>query len=187
VSTSEKPEAGSRISTSEKPEARSRISTSEKVSYTLSVNGVEHLIEEAWYFETLLAVLRNRLGLTGAKFACGTGHCGACTVQIDGRPVNACLELAALNEGRSIVTIEGYSRSDGTLTPLQEALVTCADLQCGYCVPGIVMSAAALIEELPGASAEDVREGLSGNLCRCTAYGGFVEAIRQVAAEGGDR
>lgn len=154
----------------------------ERVSYTLDVNGRQHRIRDAWYFETLLTVLHNRLGLTGTKFACGTGQCGACTVHLDGRPVNACLELAALDEGHRITTIEGYSPADGTLTPLQEAVVTCADVQCGYCVPGMVMSAAALIEEQPGASAEDIREGLCGNLCRCSAYGGFVEAVRHAAA-----
>jgi len=159
----------------------------ERVSYSLTVNGEEHRIDNAWYFETLLEVLRNRLGLTGTKFACGTGQCGACTVHIDGRPVNACLEIAALDEGQQITTIEGYSPADGSLTPLQDAIVTCADVQCGYCVPGMVMSAAALIAEHPGASAEDIREGLSGNLCRCTAYGGFVEAVRQAAAVGTDQ
>ncbi len=159
------------------------MSDDERLSYTLTVNGENRRVENAWYFETLLDVLRNRLGLTGTKFACGTGQCGACTVHLDGRPVNACLELAALIEGHRVTTIEGYSPADGRLTALQEAIVTCADLQCGYCVPGMVMSAAALIEEQPGASAEDVREGLSGNLCRCTAYGGYVEAVRQ-AAEG---
>lgn len=156
----------------------------EKFSYTLTVNGAEHSVDNAWYFETLLDVLRNRLGLTGTKFACGTGQCGACTVHIDGRPVNACLELAVLDVGKQITTIEGYSPADGSLTALQEAIVTCADVQCGYCVPGMVMSAAALIAEHPNATAEDVREGLCGNLCRCTAYGGFVEAVRQSAADG---
>ncbi len=156
---------------------------SERLSYILAVNGEQRRVDQAWYFETLLDVLRNRLGLTGTKFACGTGQCGACTVHVDGRPVNACLELAALTAGYEITTIEGYSPPDGSLTPLQEAIVTCAEVQCGYCVPGMVMSAAALIEELPDATAQDVREGLSGNLCRCTAYGGFVEAVRQAAAE----
>ena len=155
----------------------------ERLSYTLNVNDNEHHVRDAWYFETLLEVLRNRLGLTGTKFGCGTGQCGACTVHVDGRPVNSCLELAALAQGRRITTIEGYSPADGSLTPLQEAIVSCADVQCGYCLPGMVMSAAALIEEHPGAGAQDVREGLCGNLCRCTAYGGFVEAVRQAAAE----
>ncbi len=159
------------------------MSGDERTSYTLRVNGGQHRVENAWYFQTLLDVLRNRLGLTGTKFACGTGQCGACTVHLDGRAVNACLELAALAEGHEVTTIEGYSPADGSLTPLQEAIVTCADVQCGYCVPGMVMSAAALISEHPGASAEDVREGLCGNLCRCTAYGGFVEAVRQAAAK----
>lgn len=155
----------------------------ERLSYTLNVNGIDRRIDAAWYFETLVQVLRDRLELTGTKVGCGTGQCGACTVHVDGRPVNACLELAALAQGRRITTIEGYSPADGSLTPLQEAIITCADVQCGYCLPGMVMSAAALIEEHPGASAQDVREGLCGNLCRCTAYGGFVEAVRQAAAE----
>lgn len=163
------------------------MSADEQMSYTLTVNGVQHRVEDAWYFQTLLDVLRNRLGLTGTKFACGTGQCGACTVHLDGRPVNACLELAALAVGRQVTTIEGYSPADGSLTPLQEAIVTCADVQCGYCVPGMVMSAAALISEHPDVSAEDVREGLSGNLCRCTAYGGIVEAVRQAATGGRPR
>lgn len=173
------------MSDSENPKAGSRAGDSERVSYTLTVNGEQRRIDDAWYFETLLDVLRNRLGLTGAKYACGTGQCGACTVHVEGKPVNACLELAALDEDLQITTIEGYSPADGTLTALQEAIVTCADVQCGYCVPGMVMSAAALIAEHPGAGAEDIREGLCGNLCRCTAYGGFVEAVRQVAAEAG--
>ncbi|MFN8124999.1 MAG: (2Fe-2S)-binding protein [Candidatus Nanopelagicales bacterium] len=159
--------------------------TDERVSYTLTVNGTDHEVTDAWYFETLLDVLRNRLGLTGTKYACGTGQCGACTVQIDGEPVNSCLELAAFDQGCAITTIEGYRPPDGSLTDLQKAIVTCADVQCGYCVPGLVMSADALIKEEPGASAEDVREGLAGNLCRCTAYGGFVEAVRQAAEESG--
>ena len=128
------------------------MSDDERLSYSLTVNGSDHRVENAWYFETLLDVLRNRLGLTGTKFACGTGQCGACTVHLDGRPVNACLELAALDQGHEITTIEGYSPADGGLTALQEAIVTCADVQCGYCVPGLVMSAAALIEEQPFAS-----------------------------------
>lgn len=159
------------------------MSADERVSYMLRVNGADRPVTDAWYFETLLDVLRNRLGLTGAKFACGTGQCGACTVHVDGVPVNACLELAALDTGCEITTIEGYSPADGSLTPLQQAIVTCADVQCGYCVPGLVMSAAAFVEEQPGASSEEVREGLSGNLCRCTAYGGFVEAVCQAAQE----
>jgi len=158
------------------------VSSGERISYCINVNGEQHVIEDAWYFETLLGVLRKHLGLNGTKFACGTGHCGACTVHVDGRPVNSCLELAALTVGHQITTIEGYSPADGSLTRLQEAIVQCADVQCGYCVPGLVMSAAALIGEQPGASAEDVREGLCGNLCRCTAYGGFVEAVRQAAS-----
>lgn len=160
------------------------MSTNEHVSYTLRVNGQERVVDGAWYFETLLDVLRNRLGLTGTKFACGTGQCGACTVHVGGRAVNSCLELAALlDDGTEITTIEGYTGPDGQLTDLQEAVITCADVQCGYCVPGMVMSAATFIEDNPGASAEDVREGMCGNLCRCTAYGGYVEAVRQVAQD----
>lgn len=105
-------------------------------------------------------------------------------MQINGRAVNSCLELAALlDDDSEITTIEGYTGPDGGLTDLQTAIITCADVQCGYCVPGMVMSAAAFIEDNPGATAEDVREGMCGNLCRCTAYGGYVEAVRQVSRE----
>ncbi len=160
------------------------MSDEERVSYVLTVNGEEHHVESAWYFETLLDVLRNRLHLTGTKFACGTGQCGACTVHVDGRAVNSCLELAALlDDGPEVTTIEGYTREAGGLSPLQEAIIQCADVQCGYCSAGMVMSASAFIKDHLGASSEEVREGICGNLCRCTAYGGYVEAIRQAAAQ----
>ena len=113
----------------------------EKISYTLHVNGQEHQVTDAWYADDLLHVLRFHLGLTGTKYGCEHGQCGACTVHVDGEAICACLELAANAVGSKIVTIEGYNRADGGLTSLQQALVDHGALQCGYCTPGIIMSA----------------------------------------------
>ncbi len=153
----------------------------ERISLSLRVNGATHRIEDAWYFETLLSVLRYRLGLTGTKQACETGSCGACTVLLDGRPINSCVALAADVDG-DITTIEGYSPADGSLTPLQEALIAAGDVQCGYCLPGMVLAGSAFIEEHPNATEDEVREGMCGNLCRCTAYLGIIEGIREASA-----
>ncbi len=149
----------------------------EHLTYTLHVNGTERQVQGAWYTESLAFVLRERLGLTGTKYACDEGQCGACTVLADGRPINACITLAADTVGEEITTIEGYSPADGSLTPLQQALVDSGDVQCGYCLPGIVMAASAFIADHPNATEDAVREGMVGNLCRCTAYQGFVDAI----------
>jgi aerobic-type carbon monoxide dehydrogenase small subunit (CoxS/CutS family) len=153
----------------------------EKISYTLRVNGREHRVENAWYFESLLHVLRYRLGLTGTKYGCEHGQCGACTVHIDGEPVCSCMELAAHAAGGEITTIEGYNPPDGSLTRLQQAFLKHAALQCGYCTPGFIMSASAFIDEHPNATEEEIREGLSGNLCRCTGYGRIIAAIKEAA------
>jgi len=154
----------------------------ERLSYTLQVNGAEHWVENAWYFESLLDVLRDRLGLTGTKFGCGHGQCGACTVHVDGQAVNSCLELAAAAVGRSITTIEGYCPTDGSLTNLQECFVKHAALQCGYCTQGFVMAAAAFLRDHHNPSEEEIRQGLSGNLCRCTGYGPIIAAVQDAAA-----
>jgi len=132
--------------------------------------------------DTLLDLLRDRLGLTGTKEGCGNGNCGTCTVLLDGAPVNACLVLALEAPGRQIVTIEGLSNGE-TLHPLQQALVQHGGTQCGFCTPGIVLSAKALLDANPKPTEEDIRRAIAGNLCRCTGYGKIVEAIASVAAE----
>ena len=131
---------------------------------------------------TLLDLLRDELHLTGTKQGCGLGHCGACTVLVDGRRVNSCLALAVMQEGRSVVTIEGLAAADD-LAPVQAAFVAHDGLQCGYCTPGQIMSALGCIAEGHATSDEEVREWMSGNICRCGAYPNIVAAVRQ-AAEG---
>jgi carbon-monoxide dehydrogenase small subunit len=151
------------------------------MSYGLRINGVSHDVVDAQFNATLLDVLRNRIGLVGTKQGCEDGQCGACTVLIDGQAVNSCLELAAETVGREIVTIEGYNRPDGSLTPLQEALVRHAAIQCGFCIPGIVLAAESLLAERPEATEEDIRTEMDGNLCRCTGYSSILAAILEVA------
>ena len=112
---------------------------------------------------------------------CENGKCGACTVHIDDKPVCSCMELAAVVVGSEITTIEGYNKPDGTLTKLQQCFVKHAALQCGYCTPGFIMSAAAFIAEHPNATEEEIREGMDGNLCRCTGYGRIIAAIKEAA------
>jgi xanthine dehydrogenase YagT iron-sulfur-binding subunit len=133
---------------------------------------------------TLLDALREHLGLVGTKKGCDQGACGACTVLVDGKRVLSCLTLAAQCEGREVTTIEGIGR-DGELHPLQEAFIRHDGFQCGYCTPGQIMSAVALLGEGRAGSDEEIREFMSGNLCRCGAYPNIVAAIREVAAEGG--
>lgn len=125
---------------------------------------------------SLLSVLRDELHLTGTKEGCGTGYCGACTVLVDGQPVNSCLQFAVDADHREVTTIEGLD-VDGSLHPLQDEFVKCAALQCGFCTPGMVMAAAALLAENPNPSEDDVRVGLAGNLCRCTGYQPIVRAV----------
>jgi xanthine dehydrogenase YagT iron-sulfur-binding subunit len=132
---------------------------------------------------TLLDALREHLGLVGTKKGCDQGACGACTVLVEGKRVLSCLTLAAQCEGRDLTTIEGLAR-DGELHPLQEAFIRHDGFQCGYCTPGQVMSAVALLEEGRAGSDEEIREFMSGNLCRCGAYPNIVAAIREVAEEG---
>jgi xanthine dehydrogenase YagT iron-sulfur-binding subunit len=130
--------------------------------------------------ETLLDVLRDRLGLTGTKKGCDQGACGACTVLVDGKRVLSCLTLAAQCDGREVTTIEGLANGD-KLHPLQAAFVRHDALQCGYCTPGQIMSALALLAEGRAGSDEEIREFMSGNLCRCGAYPNIVAAIREIA------
>lgn len=147
----------------------------------LTVNGDPYGLEvEAR--RTLLEVLRHELELTGTHEACGSGDCGACTVLVDGRPVNSCLVLAVDADGREITTIEGLAR--GTeLHPVQRAFVEHGAIQCGYCTPGMIMTAVALLGENPHPSEEEVRAAIAGNLCRCTGYAKIVEAVLTIPEE----
>ncbi len=152
-----------------------------KIHVTTRINGdpVEYLCDPR---ETMLDVLRDRLGLTGAKEGCGTGDCGACTITLNGRPVNACLMLGAEAEGAEIGTVEGIARG-GELHPLQRKFIEHAALQCGICTPGILVAAKALLEREPDPSEEQIRYWLAGNLCRCTGYDKIIRAIQDAAAE----
>jgi len=149
---------------------------------TLVVNGEEHRVTVA-DGETLLAVLRDRLNLTGTKRGCDQGDCGACTVLLDGRPVASCLVLAADAQGKTITTVEGLA-AGGRLHPVQEAFVRHFATQCGFCTPGMVMAAVGLLGENPHPTEDEVREALAGNLCRCTGYGAIVRAVLDVAGRG---
>jgi len=144
----------------------------------LTVNGRKHqLALDAR--TTLLDALRERLGLTGAKKGCDHGQCGACTVLIDGRRVLSCLTLALVAEGRAVTTIEGLAKPDGTLHPMQQAFIDQDAFQCGYCTPGQILSAVSCVEEGHAANDAEIREYMSGNLCRCAAYPNIVAAIKQ--------
>ncbi len=134
--------------------------------------------------ETLLDLLRERLNLTGSKKGCDHGQCGACTVHIDGRRVNSCLTLAVMQQGRDITTIEGLASSSAELHPLQTAFIKHDGFQCGFCTPGQLMSGAALLKEGHTKSADEIREWMSGNICRCGAYPGIVAAIQSVKKGG---
>jgi carbon-monoxide dehydrogenase small subunit len=131
-------------------------------------------------YVTLLDALREELGLTGPKEGCGTGDCGACTVRLDGMPVASCLVLALQVRGRAVQTIEGLARG-GALHPLQDAFVRHGVPQCGFCIPGVLMAAAALLADTPRPTDEEIRYGIAGNLCRCTGYTKMVAAIREAA------
>lgn len=145
-----------------------------------TVNGtlVERMVEDD---TTLLTFLREELGLTGTKEGCGEGDCGACTVLVDDTSVNSCLFLALLAEGRSITTIEGIEQ-DGELSDIQQAFIDHGAIQCGFCSPGMIVSVSHLLNQNPEPSEEEVRRGISGNLCRCTGYQQMVEAVQEVAA-----
>ena len=146
----------------------------------LRVNGEDYeLYAEPWH--TLAEVLRNELGLTGTKQGCDTGYCGACTVLIDGKAVKSCVVMARQVQGKDIVTVEGLG-SDGELDPLQQAFIDKFAIQCGFCTPGMILSTKALLMEKPQPSFEEIKEAITGNLCRCTGYKKIVEAI-QAAAE----
>lgn len=153
------------------------------VPIRLTVNGVEkHL--EVLPGETLLEVLRGRLRLTGTKRGCEVGECGACTVVLDGRAVNSCLVLAVQADGAEVLTVEGLARG-GALHPLQQAFLDHGAVQCGFCTPGLLMSAHALLAENPSPAPDAVRRAIAGNLCRCTGYQAIVDAVLAAADEAG--
>jgi len=144
--------------------------------YSLQVNGVKHEVKDAWVGESLLYVLRERLGLPGSKGACEQGECGSCTVFVDGQAVCSCLVMAASAVESEIATVEGLS-SDGTLTDVQQAFVDEGAVQCGFCTPGLVMAVHHLLDEKPEPSEHEIKEALSGNICRCTGYGRIFAAV----------
>ena len=150
----------------------------------IRVNGTlhEHEIEPRLL---LVHYLRDLLGLSGTNVGCDTSSCGACTVHLDGESVKSCTVLAAQVDGCEITTIEGLARPDGSLHPMQEAFRACHALQCGYCTPGMVMASVSLLREIPSPTAAQVREGLEGNLCRCTGYHNIVKAVLAAADSGG--
>jgi carbon-monoxide dehydrogenase small subunit len=151
-----------------------------KKTISLTVNGESHKLEVDAK-DLLLLVLREKLGLTGTKEGCGTGECGACTVLVNGEPVNSCLYLAVRADGKSVLTIEGLAQG-GQLHPLQQAFIDNAAVQCGFCAPGMLLSAKALLDRNPRPNEQEIREGVAGNICRCTGYVKIVKAIQQASA-----
>jgi aerobic-type carbon monoxide dehydrogenase small subunit (CoxS/CutS family) len=139
----------------------------------------EALVEPA---ASLLQVVRDIFGMPGTKEGCGTGYCGACTVLLDGQPVNACLTFAVDADHRDVLTVEGLASREGELHPVQAAFVECGALQCGYCTPGMLLSTLALLRRVPAPTETDIRESLAGNLCRCTGYRSIVRAVERAAA-----
>lgn len=150
---------------------------------SLTVNGEQYSVQ-APSRRTLLDLLRDNLHLTGTKKVCDMGHCGACTVLRDGTPVLSCLTLAVACEGVEVTTIEGIASPDGELSSVQQAFIDCDGLQCGFCTPGQVISATALLQNNPTPTEAEIRTYMSGNLCRCGAYDGIVQAVQQAATEG---
>lgn len=155
--------------------------TRDSMSIELRVNGERHDLEVRPH-HTLLDVLRSQLDLTGTKECCSEGECGACTVVVDGRAINSCLMLAVEADGLEITTVEGLA-SEGRLSPVQDAFIGQGAVQCGFCIPGMVMSAEYLLDRIPDPSVEEVKEGLSGNLCRCAGYKRIFQAVLSAAEE----
>jgi carbon-monoxide dehydrogenase small subunit len=155
----------------------------ERLSYVLRVNGREREVREADLAENLLFVLRERVGLMGSKNACEQGECGSCSVLVDGRLECSCTMLAATAVGRDILTVEGLTPPGGGLSDVQEAFVAEGAVQCGFCTPGLVVSVTDLLARRPDADELEVREAISGNLCRCTGYGRILAAVRAVQAD----
>ncbi|RDI61774.1 (2Fe-2S)-binding protein [Microvirga subterranea] len=159
-----------------------RAGTRDTIEVVLNVNGRNHRLAVDPRV-TLLDALREHLGLTGSKKGCDQGQCGACTIHVDGRRVLSCLTLVAMVEGKAVTTIEGLAPEEGGLHPMQQAFLDHDAFQCGYCTPGQIMSAVACVREGLATTDDDIREYMSGNLCRCAAYPNIVEAIKQARAE----
>ena len=149
----------------------------ERANFIVNGRSYEFIIEPQML---LIDLLREKIGLTGTKYACGTGDCGACTVLVDGKPVLSCLALAVTARDKSILTIEGVAEG-ATLHPIQQAFVDNGAVQCGFCTPGMVLSAKALLEENPKPTRDQIKGGLAGNLCRCTAYVKIIDAVEAAA------
>ena len=152
------------------------------MALTLVVNGSPHTVDVSPE-QSLLSLLRNNLDLTGTKYGCGEGQCGACTVLLDGKPVRSCVTSVSAAAGKKITTIEGLEQN-GRLHPVQEAFLHEEAFQCGYCTPGMIMSAVALLQESPKAGEEEVVRRMNGNVCRCGTYPGIVAAVRMVSRRG---
>lgn len=150
----------------------------------IEVNGIRHNLDTD-PDHTLLSVLRDDLGLTGAKYGCGEGQCGACTVLLDGKATRSCVTTVGAAAGKAITTIEGLAK-EGKLHPVQEAFLAEGAMQCGYCVPGMILSACSLLSKTPQPTEEEIVRGMEGNICRCCAYGRMKSAVRR-AAQGGRR
>lgn len=154
----------------------------EKLTIHLTINEEKYDLRVAPN-ELLLNVIRETVGLTGTKYGCGTGQCGACTVIVDNEPILSCLTLAASVNGSKITTIEGVANPDGTLDPLQDAFLDTNAIQCGFCTPGMVLVARDLLKKMPNPSEDQIRHHIKGNICRCTGYNGIVKAIKKASAE----
>jgi len=149
----------------------------------VTVNGEKRQVDDVWEGESLLYVLRERMGLPGSKNACEQGECGSCTVYLDATTVCACLVAAGQAEGRDVVTVEGLGTA-GELDPVQQAFLDAGAVQCGFCTPGLVVAAHELLERDPDPSTVDIREALAGNLCRCTGYEKIIDAVHLAASRG---
>jgi carbon-monoxide dehydrogenase small subunit len=148
---------------------------------TTTVNGAPREVDDVWPGESLLHVLRERMGLPGSKNACEQGECGSCTVYLDGLPVCSCLVAAGQAQGREVTTVEGLASAEDGLHPVQEAFLECGAVQCGFCTPGLIMSTHDLLGRCPRPSDPEIREALAGNLCRCTGYEKIMDAVRLAA------
>ncbi len=157
-----------------------------KTQIEFTINGRSH-VGEAPPRMTLVDYLRDELNLTGTHAGCEHGVCGACTIRFDGEPVRACLMFAVQADGHDVSTVEGLVNEDGSLSVLQDSFWETHAMQCGYCTPGMLMTASALLDENPGPSTEEIRDAISGNLCRCTGYQQIVEAIELAAKRTGER